>query len=84
MPISSNTPRAPTLDATHLCIEVTFERVVEVNNLPEMGPAQLCPQCGHNLDVGEDFCKAKHAEQVSRPETTPKLDRQLAPSAEFT
>jgi len=67
---------APSFNTAHLRIEVTLQRVIEVNNLSKMGPAQLCPQCGHNLDVGEHFRKADHSEQVPRPEATAKLGPQ--------
>jgi hypothetical protein len=42
-------PRVPVFQSTHFGIEVAFERVVEVDNLLEVGPAQLSNQRLHNL-----------------------------------
>jgi hypothetical protein len=41
-------PRAPALDPAHLGVEVAFEWVVDVDDLLEVGPCQLSPQCGDN------------------------------------
>ncbi len=30
-----------------------------------MGPAQLCPQCGHNLGVGEGFSEVEAVAELS-------------------
>ena len=37
-------PGVPSLDAAHLCVEVAFQRIIQGNDVDEMGPAQLCHQ----------------------------------------
>src|ERR1019366_3251699 len=71
--------RAPVLDAAHLGIEVALKRVVDCDDLPEMCPAQLCPQCGHNLEIREDLSKSDHAEEAPLPEAPAELRLQLSP-----
>jgi hypothetical protein len=49
-----------TLDTAHFQVEVALEGIVDVDDLPEVGPRQLSPQCGDNLpkaraDVSSGF-----------------------------
>lgn len=70
-------PRVPPFQPAHLRIEIPLEWVVEVDDAPQMGPAQLCTQCVHNLHVWKHLSESHHVEQVSFREPTAKLAGQL-------
>ena len=63
----------PVFDAAHLGVEVTFERIVQVDDLPEVGPAQFCTQCVQNLRVGKGFRATNHVGQVPFRKPATKL-----------
>ena len=71
--------RAPALDAAHLGVEVALERVLHGDERLEVGPAQLSPQCGDNLGVGERLGELHHAAQVLLAEAPPEARLQLSP-----
>lgn len=71
--------RVPAFDAAHLGVEVALERVVDGYNLAKMCPTQLCPQCGHNLGIGENLHEPDHPKEISLAEAFAKLGNQLCP-----
>jgi hypothetical protein len=56
--------RAPALDSAHLSIKLAPERIFEVDNLFEVCPAQLSPQCGDNLFVWKHLDETNHVPQA--------------------
>src|SRR5260221_307940 len=69
--------RVPVLHATHLRVEIALQRIVNRDDLPKMSPAQLCPQCGQNPEIGEDLRESDHAEKAPLPEAPAELRLQL-------
>lgn len=69
---------APALHAAQRCIELTPERVVDGDQLPQMGPAQLSPQRGHNLAVRENLREAHHPVEAALVEATAEIRGQRA------
>jgi hypothetical protein len=59
-------------------LEISMEVVFEGDDGFEMSPAQLCIQCVHNLEIGEDLGKADHVEEVPASKSPPKLGFQLS------
>lgn len=53
--------------------------VVERDNLAKVSPSQLCPQCGHNLDVRENLGETDHAEEISHTKAATELFAQFCP-----
>jgi hypothetical protein len=72
-------PLVPGLDAAHLGVEVSLERVVQVDNEREVGPTQLCSQWLHNSGIREDLGRANHIEEVAPREAPAELRLQLCP-----
>lgn len=68
---------APAFNAAHFGVEVALEFVRERDDRSEVGPAQLCTQCVHNLRIGKDLGESDHIEEVPTPKTSSKLSRQL-------
>ena len=56
---------APAFHATHFSVKIAFEQGIEVNNLPEMAPAQFCTQCLQNLLIRKHLGEPDHVGQVS-------------------
>jgi hypothetical protein len=69
-------PGAPTLDTAELGVEPPFERVVDGDELAEVGPAQLSTQCVHNLYVGKSLYEVHHVVEVASAEPTAELGGQ--------
>jgi hypothetical protein len=69
--------RAPTFQPAHFGVETPLERFFDWEQGLKMRPAQLSPQCGDNLFIGESFRKLDHAAQVLFAKSTPKLHFQL-------
>ena len=72
-------PRVPPLDAAHLGVEVSFQRVVDVDDLLEVSPAQFSPQCGDNLLIREYLGESEHVPQAFLGEAAAALRGQLSP-----
>jgi 16S rRNA A1518/A1519 N6-dimethyltransferase RsmA/KsgA/DIM1 with predicted DNA glycosylase/AP lyase activity len=44
---------APSFNPAQYRVEIAFQRIIEIDDLLEVRPAQFSPQCGDNLFVGE-------------------------------
>jgi hypothetical protein len=71
--------RAPALGAAHLGVELALQRILEGDEQPEVRPAQLSPQCGDNLRVGEGLGELHHPPEALLAESPAESRLQMSP-----
>lgn len=66
------------LRGRHLQVEVSLERVVDVDEGAAVRPAQLSTRCGDNCFIRESLGKAQHVAQVFLGEAPAVVGLQLS------
>jgi len=71
-------PGTPTLDTTHLRVELPFEGILDREEQREVSPSQLSQQCPDNLRIGKYLGELDHPSQTLLAEAAPMTGLQLS------